>query len=142
MKKKFIYAITLCAFVTTAILNVQMIQKTNNTIALTMTTLESISDDENSTGGGVDVETGGGIGDEATCRSIGGYWNMALVLADGGISSVKCVKTGELSLMGKIINGSYTIGKEYNVTWKRYSCSTVTGNCCNPSAQDIIVEII
>lgn len=133
MKKKFLYAITLCTFAVTTILNVQTVLRTNKTVDLTLTTLESISDDENSPGTGVDIETGGGIGDESTCRSIGGYWNMALICASSNSAKIVCSKTGELSLFNSIIKGSYTVGREYTVFYEQWTCTTSTGNCCNAS---------
>ena len=79
-------------------------------------------------------------GDEEKCRASGGYWNMALVCADGGIELVECTVSGEISFLGITLSGSYTIGNKYYIVWERYSCINSNGNCCDGSAQGIRVR--
>ncbi|MBR1573634.1 MAG: hypothetical protein IJ652_02160 [Bacteroidales bacterium] len=78
-------------------------------------------------------------GDEETCRTNNGYWNMALVCADGGIISQTCTVSGELTIMGVTIKGNYTAGNVYNGCWARFSCTNSSGNCCNAGEQGIRV---
>lgn len=77
---------------------------------------------------------------EEECRAFGGYWNMALVCADGGIELVECTVSGEISFLGFKVPGSYTIGNKYYIAWERYSCINSDGNCCDGSAQGIRVR--
>lgn len=77
---------------------------------------------------------------EEDCRAFGGYWNMALVCADGGIELVECTVSGEISFLGFTLSGSYMTGNKYYIVWERYSCINSDGNCCDGSAQGIRVS--
>ncbi len=64
------------------------------------------------------------------CYAEGGLWNMASVCADGKVEVVTCTKSGEITIFGITLKGSYTKGKPYAIAWARYTCITSTGNCC------------
>ena len=68
--------------------------------------------------------------ERAACVSSDGNWNMASVCEAGEISEVTCTVSGEVSICGIIIKGSYTKGKTYSIAWARYKCEASQGNCC------------
>ena len=65
------------------------------------------------------------------CFTQGGNYNMASVCQECGFfDPVKCKVTGELTILGVTIKGSYEKGKKYSIPWARYTCTASTGNCC------------
>lgn len=87
-----------------------------------------------------EIPSGGGITTQNDCAKIGGYWNMALVCADGGTTIVQCEFSGKIVVFGMTFEGAYKKGSKYAVAWERWSCANVGGNCCNPSGQGIKVS--
>ncbi len=64
------------------------------------------------------------------CYISGIAWNMASVCVDSGFETTTCTITGEVSLFGVTVKGSYSKGQVTRVPWARYSCQTSNGNCC------------
>lgn len=64
------------------------------------------------------------------CLEEGGFWNMASVCADAKIEMVTCTISGEITLFGVTLKGSYTKGRKYSIPWARYTCTSSIGNCC------------
>lgn len=92
------------------------------------------------TGGGSTTDPGASLNDETMCKNSGGYWNMALVCDGGGVNSVQCTISGQLTVAGyTVVNASATKGKTYNVTWERWACTSTPGakNCCISSNQGV-----
>lgn len=77
---------------------------------------------------------------EADCRAKNGYWNMALVCSGGGVESVECTVSGQISILGITFSGSYQAGNTYSIVWEMYSCTNSTGNCCPYAEQGIRVR--
>ena len=64
------------------------------------------------------------------CIAGGGNWNMATICSDSGIKTVVCTVSGELSVFGITLKGSYTKGNTYFIPWAKYTCTNSNGNCC------------
>ena len=64
------------------------------------------------------------------CIDKGGNWNMASVCVDSGFESSKCSVSGEITVCGVTIKGSFEKGKKYHTAWSRYQCKDSKGNCC------------
>jgi len=60
----------------------------------------------------------------------GGFWNMASVCKDSGFETCTCKISGEVSILGVTIKGTYERGKRYHIGWARYECQASSGNCC------------
>lgn len=68
--------------------------------------------------------------ERAQCIAEGGNWNMASVCKDSGFETVTCKISGEVTLFGVTIKGSYEKNSKYNIPWARYECVQSAGNCC------------
>ncbi len=77
---------------------------------------------------------------EKECHDQGGYWNMALICADGGIEETECTVAGELSFAGVKISGSYKKGHTYTVSWERWECKDHQKECCQKDEQGVRVK--
>jgi hypothetical protein len=65
------------------------------------------------------------------CYQDDGSWNMATTCTESGFyENQKCKISGELTVLGVTIKGSYEKGHKYDVPWARYTCIASTGNCC------------
>lgn len=64
------------------------------------------------------------------CINEGGMWNMASKCTASGFERPTCKVSGELSVWGITIKGSYEKGKKYAIPWARYECVDSSGNCC------------
>lgn len=71
------------------------------------------------------------------CLRKGGNWNMASVCVDGKAECFKCEVSGEISVLGITLKGSYTKGNTYIISWARYSCQTSEGNCCTRQGVEV-----
>lgn len=139
MKKNLLYVTFVLTLCVVAVLNVKVVQTANKSYDLSMASIEAISNGDNGENG--DGETGGAnITSSEKCHEQGGYWNMALTCAGGGVESVSCGVTGEISLFGVTVKGSYTKGKAYPIAWERWSCVTSTENCCVSSGQGVKIK--
>lgn len=69
-------------------------------------------------------------GPKEACLSEGGNWNEASHCTGTGFENSTCTISGEISLFGVTIKGSYSKGKSYKIPWARYSCAQSAGNCC------------
>jgi hypothetical protein len=130
MKKKIFGSLIIIAIAAVAAFNVNLnlnLTQESNMSPLALANVEALAQNE----------SGAGINDENTCRTNGGYWNMALICAGGGVNSVLCTVSGELTILGFTIKGNFSKGKTYNVTWERWACTNSTGNCCIASSQGV-----
>lgn len=64
------------------------------------------------------------------CLRKGGNWNMASVCVDGSVIQIQCETSGEMTVLGVILKGSFKKGDIINLAWERYSCQSSEGNCC------------
>ena len=64
------------------------------------------------------------------CFQKGGNWNESTRCVEGGFETFKCEISGEISLFGITLKGSYTKGNSYRIAWARYDCEKSEGNCC------------
>lgn len=64
------------------------------------------------------------------CIDSDGSWNMASVCDNSGFETATCKISGEISLFGVTIKGSYEKGSKYSIPWARYKCIESSGNCC------------
>lgn len=64
------------------------------------------------------------------CFAEGEAWNMASVCADAKIEMVTCTTSGEITVFGVTLKGSYSKRGIYCIPWARYTCISSTGNCC------------
>lgn len=64
------------------------------------------------------------------CINKGGNWNMASVCVASGFESSKCTVSGEITVCGVTVKGSFEKGKKYYIAWARYECKDSKGNCC------------
>lgn len=64
------------------------------------------------------------------CIEKGGIWNMASACKDSGFERVSCKISGEVSVFGVILKGSYEKGQKYSIPWARYEAVQSLGNCC------------
>lgn len=82
----------------------------------------------------VDNEKGGEddltIARKQECFQKGGNWDEASHCVESGFETFECQVSGELSMFGITVKGSYTKGKSYSIAWARYECQISTGNCC------------
>mgnify|MGYP001048267638 CR=1 FL=1 len=66
-----------------------------------------------------------------SCYEANGSWNMATILKDQGFfEETKCKVTGQLSVAGVTISGSFEKGKKYTLPWASYTCTQSDQNCC------------
>jgi len=72
---------------------------------------------------------------QANCEANGDYWNMALSCVTGGVIPVTCTISGQLTVLGVTLQGSYTTGCQYYIAWEVYSCVVSTEKCCDRSEQ-------
>ncbi|MDR1737744.1 MAG: NVEALA domain-containing protein [Candidatus Symbiothrix sp.] len=128
--KKIICGIAVLAIAAVAAVNVT--KSNTKTTALTdiqLANVEALADNE------LSIPTG-----QTECQQNCGYWNMALVCADGGVESVTCTVKGELTVWNiKIVSASFEKGNSYSVAWERWECQNSTGNCCPYNEQGVRV---
>jgi hypothetical protein len=67
---------------------------------------------------------------EEECYSAGGNWNMASVCVANGFETIDCTASGEISIFGITLKGSYSKGEKYVIPWARYECKESKDNCC------------
>ena len=67
---------------------------------------------------------------EIDCYNSGGNYNMASVCAETGFERATCKVSGEVSVFGITISGSFEKGKRYSIPWARYTCVSSPRNCC------------
>lgn len=65
-----------------------------------------------------------------SCYNNGGTWNESSHCEASDFEDFTCTVSGEVSLFGVTIKGSYTKGKTYKLAWARYSCVESKMNCC------------
>jgi len=64
------------------------------------------------------------------CYAKEGNWDMASTCKASGFEDIECSVSGEVSIFGVTLKGSYTKGKSYTIAWARYECIESKGNCC------------
>lgn len=99
----------------------------NEKSTIVLSNIEALMSSEN---GELSGDGEGGNYTREECLSKGGNWNMASVCVDGGTIQKQCEVSGEITIMGITIKGSYKSGKLYNLFWERYQCQSSSGNCC------------
>jgi hypothetical protein len=121
MKNKILYGIAVMVIAVIAAFNVTLsLQKNNDFSGLSLANVEALADGE------------------SECQNESGYWNMALVCADGGVHNVECTIKGELRIWDiTIFSASYTKGSSYPIVWERWQCQASAGNCCIASKQGV-----
>lgn len=67
---------------------------------------------------------------EIDCYNSGGNYNMASVCVESGFERATCKVSGEVSVSGITISGSFEKGKRYSIPWARYTCVSSPRNCC------------
>lgn len=55
---------------------------------------------------------------------------MSSVCVNSGFEQVTCEISGEITLLGVTIKGTYKKGQKYPIAWARYECKNSPGNCC------------
>jgi hypothetical protein len=135
MKRKSIFlgAVISAAMFVGIFINPSLVSTTKNkTSNLTLERISSYTGE----GEGVDLFTGAGLNQEQ-CATHQGYWNMALIAKECGVETVTCGITGEISLLGVKLAGSFIKRKPYVIYWDLFACTQATGNCCMASNQGI-----
>lgn len=154
MKKKMIYVVATLMLVAVSVVNVKTVLDANRSYDLTMTSIDALSENGDGEGGGGDgsgendggggnngeSDTGANITDAKKCHDKNGYWNMALVSDTGGVITETCTKSGEISVLGITIKGSYQKGNSYSFSWSNWKCVSSTGNCCLSDQQGIRIK--
>lgn len=79
---------------------------------------------------GTESKDGETFSSKELCIAMGGNWNEASHCTASGFEDSTCTISGEISLFGVTLKGSYSKGKKYKIAWDRYSCSESAGNCC------------
>lgn len=141
MKKKMVYVVAALIIGAVTVFNVKTVLDANRTYDLAMTSIDALSEDGEGDGGngggGGESDTGAHIKDEDECHNKNGYWNMALVSDSGGVITQKCTISGEISILGITIKGSYQKGENYHFSWANWKCVASNGNCCLSDKQGI-----
>lgn len=137
MKKKKIYVAVALIMGALAVFNVKTVLEVNHDYDLVMASIDALSETSGDETG--DGETGATIKGEDKCHENNGYWNMALVCASSGIEQVTITVTGEASVLGVTVKGSYTKGKKYSIMWERWECVASSQNCCLSDKQGLKV---
>lgn len=138
MKKKMIYVAAALIIGAATVFNVKTVLDANRNYDLAMTSIDALSEDgEGESGGGGESDTGANIKEESKCHDRNGYWNMALVSDSGGVITQNCTVSGEISILGVTIKGSYEKGKPYSFSWSNWKCTLSNGNCCLSDKQGI-----
>lgn len=138
MKKKMVYVAAALIIGAVTVFNVKTALDANRNYDLAMTSIDALSEDgEGESGEGGESDTGANINDESKCHDRNGYWNMALVSDGGGVETQKCTVSGEISILGVTIKGSYEKGKPYKFYWSNWKCIISNGNCCLSDKQGI-----
>lgn len=107
----------------------------NEKSTIVLSNIEALMSSETSesgsnNGGELSGDGEGGNYTREECLSKDGNWNMASVCVDGGTIQKQCEVSGEITIMGITVKGSYKSGKLYNLFWERYQCQSSSGNCC------------
>lgn len=146
MKVKLIISAFFCLLIGVAAVNVHLSLKSENPLSgLALANMNALAYAEGSNPGGVGMNPFEGVGGSIAstkeeCFQKNGYWNELLDCADGGVTTQTCTITGQITLFGVTIQGSYTKGNAYTLVWARYACRQSDGNCCNGNAQGIYVK--
>lgn len=135
MKVKVFSILFVCMLSVVAAINVHLNLSSDKSLSgLALENLNALAYAEGGTGGGAINPFEGVAGSIAStqeeCSQKNGYWNELLACEDGGVGSQTCTISGEITIMGQTIKGSYTKGNSYSYVWARFTCRTSSGNCC------------
>lgn len=75
-------------------------------------------------------ESGMDITTREGCMLFGGIWGMGTIAKSSGFESISCEISGEISIFGFTLKGSYKKGEKYVIPWVLYTCETSEMNCC------------
>ena len=131
MKKQILIAASLAIIIIAGyhLYKVHQIQTSKNLSKLVLANIEALADGEDS-----DKKR------EKECHDEGGYWDMVLICTDGGIEETECTVSGELSIAGFKISGSYKKGEVYSVSWERWECKDHKKECCIKDEQGVRIN--